>query len=456
MTEEQNTGGWRSVSVENVDNVDFAGLPVVFRSGILEFPEEYAFQVMSRLAAAGISVEELAEPSGPMPRVPGSRSRRAEAEGLVQSESSVEVQDFLGVVDEVVSPRETVVVPEEAEEATTRKTAQLRDIERLEEEAFNLMAHREKVLSRVKPSDEQVLASMLTTGLDQRVQHFREEVSKSRRMLDEIFKSFLETVSSVKAAEFFRESYHEMLAKLEHPDAGVKTRLSEICGRLSAMGGTFSEKQVGAAIAAKMRTFDSKLPTQAAADRALRDVLEAETSLEVSLESLKSASLARERLKDTARKQLEDMASLSFVEEVHCVTGQIRVDTAPAKVRYRWGDGREGKERVLEIGEFRIVLNLDGGGAAVALLNKRYGGRSHYQHPHVSGSTETGQSICWGNIRDSVYKLLKEWDFATLLTLLWNFINSYNSGDSYAKMFQLWQDWGQGKLPEPELLVRER
>ena len=108
---------------------------------------------------------------------------------------------------------------------------------------------------------------------------------------------------------------------------------------------------------------------------------------------------------------------------------------------------------MLDVGEFCIALKLDPSEAGINIKNLRYGKDSSYQHPHVSGAGSQ-QSICWGSIRNSVLKLLRDWDFLSLIQLIWNFLNSYHSGDSYVKMLNLWNSWTKETLPSPERMVK--
>lgn len=49
------------------------------------------------------------------------------------------------------------------------------------------------------------------------------------------------------------------------------------------------------------------------------------------------------------------------------------------------------------------------------------------QHPHI-----VGDRVCFGTLREGIYKLKASFDFRMLVTLAWRFLHTYNPNDKYA------------------------
>jgi len=457
---------WVEVPVlGEIGSVNLIGLPVVHRNNALGCPTEFVRQVEHALETAGFqkdvnsgvwSTEERSEEAIPsyaeQRRRPRPASRSRPGEEALRGYSEVEIPD--GGVEEIAAQ-----VRHEPKPKGSKKAAMMKEVEELEEEAFNLMEHRERVLAKIGDSEEAGFGQMLASGLDNRLTQFREEIVNARRSLNLKFRGFIDTIAKAKASEYFLEHMAELQGSLDSPDDELAERLDEIVGRLQAFGATFNRQTVADAIKAKVQVICQQNTSARQANESMREVLDAETQLTGAIEGLKAASKTRDKITGQAQTQLQQVAGLAFVREVHFVHGKLEILTTAAKLSYEWladsGRNQKAGKRILDIGEYRIVLGLSADNASINLFNTRYGNGKSYQHPHVSG-TGHGQNICWGNIGGSVLKLLKDWDFITLVQLLWNFINSYNSGDSYTKLATLWPDWTGEGLPTPEKQVRKQ
>jgi len=415
----------------DITRVNLSGLPVVYRVNVLECPEEYREQVLEALNQAGYG------------------STRVE-EGEVATISIPE-----GALDRTQSQSQTDEEQQVSQVRRGGRAAQLKDVEELEVQAFNLMEHREQVLKKMTRRDEEAFAQMLATGLERRFDELRRAIVQGRNTLNTKFQEFVETVAQVKASQFFTEHLRALEQRLVNPDEEMGARLEEIVQRMRAFGTTHTRETVQQAILARVRLFHRSNVDATVSEQAMRAVLEAEATLESAVNAIKAASQSRAKISEVAQQQLQEIAALKFVRAIRFLDGGLVVDTVPAKLCYRYEVQNRGvrkvEQRMVEIGEFRIILKLFRGDAQIALENLRYGKRSSYQHPHVSGKPTAGQSICWGNIRGAALKLLKEWNFLMLVQLIWNFLNSYNYGDCFTRLNVLWKNWTGEELPSPEV-----
>jgi len=417
----------------------------VAREGAFECPPEYADAVREALTRAGLTENQM-----------GVWTR----EGRVSSsDNGARALPTANVATPPPAPQipnstleEIVSSPGAVEPAKKDRAALLWKVEALEEKAFNLMEHREKVLSTVGESDEKAFASALSVGLDNRLGEFRNAVVTARENLDKTFSSFLDVVAKAKASEYFTTRLVELKQTLENSNGEMAERLEEISNRLKAFGADCSPQAVAAAIVRQLERMESNADDSRGANTAMQRALDAEATLEGAIEGLRLASQTRVDLHGQAKRQLGEMAGLSFVKEIHFRSNVLKARTTSAKLKYKWKvpGGAATHQRDIIIGEFEVSLKLHGDNPGVVLENLQFP-NANRQHPHVSGAPARGQSICWGNISGDITKLLKEWDFATLLTLIWNFLNSYNFNDSYIQLKKLWMEWTKEVLPGEEV-----
>jgi hypothetical protein len=101
--------------------------------------------------------------------------------------------------------------------------------------------------------------------------------------------------------------------------------------------------------------------------------------------------------------------------------------------------------KLWKLGPYKVLINLQAGGNqyVFTIYNLTVPTSQSSHHPHV---VSQGRSICWGNIREGVYKLFSEMNFPVLVSLIWNFLNTYNEFDKYIALDRLFQEWG--RVPE--------
>jgi hypothetical protein len=87
-----------------------------------------------------------------------------------------------------------------------------------------------------------------------------------------------------------------------------------------------------------------------------------------------------------------------------------------------------------EIGEFEVSIAFETGRLSIKNLTREQDG---YQHPHVSDSA----AVCLGNISTGVSKLIAEHEYIGALTILHEFLKSYNADDAYKKI-EYWSEGG--------------
>lgn len=87
-----------------------------------------------------------------------------------------------------------------------------------------------------------------------------------------------------------------------------------------------------------------------------------------------------------------------------------------------------------EIGAFEVSIAFETGRLNIKNLTREQDG---YQHPHISDSA----AVCLGNISTGVSKLIAEHEYAGALTILHEFLKSYNPDDAYKKI-EYWSEGG--------------
>ena len=96
-----------------------------------------------------------------------------------------------------------------------------------------------------------------------------------------------------------------------------------------------------------------------------------------------------------------------------------------------------------DLGEFRFSIELD----KIKECNNQYSMLfeiknmsvlTSQQHPHI---VSEGRSICWGNIKEGVYKLMADGNFPVLVSLVWNYLHSYNPSDRFICIEDLFRQW---------------
>ena len=92
--------------------------------------------------------------------------------------------------------------------------------------------------------------------------------------------------------------------------------------------------------------------------------------------------------------------------------------------------GHEGID--YEIGKFQICIAFETGRLTITNLTNPHDG---YDHPHINSG-----SVCLGNISTGIAKMLAEHEYVGTLTVLHEYLRSYNDSDAYHDI----RHWGEG------------
>jgi hypothetical protein len=131
--------------------------------------------------------------------------------------------------------------------------------------------------------------------------------------------------------------------------------------------------------------------------------------------------LAAERTR--FERDFDQLVSLPHVQGIEVHGSTIRVLTDEIIIEY---DGHRYK-----IGRFALELDLQEGLKVVNLENT--GDRSAWDHPHVQASLP-----CLGNLRDGFEKLLGECQIVPLVSMLVQFLDTYDPETAYGPI-EHWQ-----------------
>jgi hypothetical protein len=139
-----------------------------------------------------------------------------------------------------------------------------------------------------------------------------------------------------------------------------------------------------------------------------------------SLHAARRRLLALKTILATERAQFErdfdQLESLPYVRGVEVNGSAVRVLTEEIIIKH------EGQR--YKIGRFALDLDLKEGLRVVNLENT--GDKSAWDHPHVQASLP-----CLGNLRDGFEKLLGECQIVPLVSMLVQFLESYNPETAY-------------------------
>jgi hypothetical protein len=148
-------------------------------------------------------------------------------------------------------------------------------------------------------------------------------------------------------------------------------------------------------------------------------------SRELHMGRRKLATLEAEAVEQRARfeRDYDELLELPGVRRVEAVGSMIRVLTEPVTIEH------EGHR--YRIGEFAIELGLDFGVRIVNLNNTSW--TTGWDHPHVQGGYP-----CLGNLKEGVEMLLGEFQLVPLVSLLLQFLESYDRVSAYGPI-TLWK-----------------
>lgn len=137
------------------------------------------------------------------------------------------------------------------------------------------------------------------------------------------------------------------------------------------------------------------------------------------------AGLEEEAAEERGRfeRDYDELLALPGVRRVEAVGSMIRVITEPVSIDH------EGHRYL--IGEFALELSLDFGIKVVNLNNTSWA--SGWDHPHVQGGYP-----CLGNLKEGCEMLLGEYQLVPLVSLLLQFLESYDRPSAYGPI-TLWK-----------------
>jgi hypothetical protein len=126
------------------------------------------------------------------------------------------------------------------------------------------------------------------------------------------------------------------------------------------------------------------------------------------------------------RTEYRELLALPLVAGVEIVDDVLHVNTAEVAIRH---DGD-----VFTIGTFRIELSLELG---IRMINtNNLGDKQGWDHPHVQGGYP-----CLGNLRIGFEKLLAEFQFVPLVSMILQFLESYTPAEAYCAV-ERWRKVG--------------
>lgn len=117
-------------------------------------------------------------------------------------------------------------------------------------------------------------------------------------------------------------------------------------------------------------------------------------------------------------REFDQLAASRCVVAIWAHEDRIQVDTRTVFIEYEGATYR--------IGRFAIVLNNNGN---VSFVN-RDGAVGDTYHPHIRANGEP----CLGNITEAVSKMMADRQYAAVVSLLFRYLESYNSGSPYARI----------------------
>ena len=123
------------------------------------------------------------------------------------------------------------------------------------------------------------------------------------------------------------------------------------------------------------------------------------------------------------QQEVADILAMPEVIGMEADGNRIIVHTDTIYIPYRGRNYR--------IGAFRIAINFRDGTVRMRNVSHRAG---YYDHPHIKDEV-----CCWGNIREGVANLVKQYELQTLVTLLIEFLKSYAQDGSPYQYIDTWQ-----------------
>lgn len=140
------------------------------------------------------------------------------------------------------------------------------------------------------------------------------------------------------------------------------------------------------------------------------------------LEELPQDAL-RDQMVDDAVRDITKMTESNAYSNVEFTIAAIEAITAPI-----WIAGKVDRKTVhYYMGTFKVSIPYSGNGVKITPVIKPPDCGTEYPHPHIA----RGGSPCLGNISRAVPNYLKKGQYGILLSLMLEFLTSYNSGSPY-------------------------
>lgn len=416
------------VTSAQLARANFHGLPVVVRGTTVTCPPDAESAVRARLGL---------EPGQPTP---------VEWSG-VGPEGPPTVTRFrpLSDVSAVPVPSTSASIGDGESAPKEPVTRDVIDkISDLEVQVFDLMVHRDKILSKITDDRYDELALFLGRTFDKKFKSYKDEIEKNKRIIEESLSSLISVASKNKVAEYERKALRNSIVRLDSPSSEEIKDLEVSVKRMQAIGFETTLESFKTGI---ISGLESKLNCIAPENTSsfTDKLIKAEKALEVAILAFGAIKDSKGELRVETKKIVEGLAGLEFVKELKIDERGITVITKDVIIT------EPDTKYTGNLGSYKIYIGVSNSPNSesvysVSIINLTYGDSKSHQHPHIRGGWYDS-SICWGNIRGSIYKLLEEWDFLMFFTLAWNFLNAYNGMGAYIRLNDLATRFGIRLVP---------
>lgn len=141
------------------------------------------------------------------------------------------------------------------------------------------------------------------------------------------------------------------------------------------------------------------------------------------LKELDNLAKLEKEVEKEAMETFEQLQKIDGIKKLEIENSELVVETDKICINHK------GKEHY--VGRFQIRIDLEKKMIRIFNLNRRLACGHH--HPHV----ESDGIPCWGNIAVAVAKLLGDYNLPVLLSLIIQFLRSYDPGGAYHEI----KDW---------------
>jgi len=358
-----------------------------------------------------------------------------------------------------------------------KRSWNLRTLERLEEQAYELLFVRlqkdARLLQRVAPAEvegvkmsEEVIRQLriaIRRGVELRAGDLRQKLREERMAIvneeRNLRRSMFDSLVS--------ESLSRVVRRFREDNSFVGEVVGSYLDKIKVLVGEVgSEERIKERVASLVEQVLNRAISNTSGSGArdvngvLERLLELEASLVATQRLVRTFSEEIEASVETVLEKAKAIEKLAFVQSIGCRGGWFYITTLPAKVTYKYrlfGEDEIHEQEVV-LGRYELGINLlvpsdrlSRTGVIFSLRNLDIPRDCSRHHPHAYGPHRSVQTICFGNIRESLLKLYREWNFEMMFLLLWRFVNSYTSNDCYDSVSRLWDVWGRERLPGTEV-----